>query len=591
MADDEVRQEFVADAEGYIRPLDEMAEAAGHFRDEAVEAGGAADDLGGNMVQMAAMVEEAKARLDGADEAITAMGIDSEAAGEGVGHLRDEMAEAAGAAKGLKDELHGVRDAEAEAAGAGGGEGIASALASLGGADAGFLAAGAALAPVIAAILSEVVALASGFAAAGAGVGAFVALAIPAFDQVKNAYTGIGAAQKAYHTALETEKLSPSKTHAAAVASSLVKLKEAWQGLDPAERGAVRGLQDLSGEYHKMAKAFEPDAFRVFNQGLRLANELLPDLKPFADTAATAIGGLLRDAAKFADSSGFKDWLAQFQKLEGPSITAIGKGIGLVGVAIGKLLTEFSAKDDVHAINILFSALSGTVSALGWVAARAAHQWDAWSNVIDDFRKVIVAAGHDAETVFDDFRHANAQLAGDARRDWADIENTVSNAVDVVRETVIRWGHDVEHDWDTAWSAVVSYAKGVPGKIESAFGDLPGLLVHLGAELIDGLIHGIEGAIPGLSFVIGHVEGLLGDLSGAASAVGNAVAGAGSVAVHAFGPSPHAGTIQQVVIHQHIAGSVLAQQDLGRAARNAFNDHTMINATAGLSLPGRNRTL
>ena len=75
-----------------------------------------------------------------------------------------------------------------------------------------------------------------------------------------------------------------------------------------------------------MSKAFQPAAFKVFNDALKIANTLLPDLKPFADAAAKAIDGLLKGVDKFAGSTAFKDWLKQFEKLTGPSITAIGTG-------------------------------------------------------------------------------------------------------------------------------------------------------------------------------------------------------------------------------------------------------------------------
>lgn len=260
-----------------------------------------------------------------------------------------------------------------------------------------------AVVPAVEALLPEVTALASGFAAAGAGAGAFALLAKPAFGAVGDAYKSIGKDQAAYDNALT--KTAKSK--------ALAKLGQDWKDLDPAERGAVRGLQGLSGEYRKISTAFEPAAFKVFNAGLKLASDLLPKVTPFASTFAGALTAILGHADKFAKSKGFGDWLKQFQALEGPSITAIGDGIGKVANSVGKLLTTMSAKDVVNGINIAFTVLNGTIQAVTYMVHRLMTNWDGMSSFVK-------TSAHDLESAF-----GGLELAGlTAFRGLADVALT-----------------------------------------------------------------------------------------------------------------------------------------------------------------------
>src|SRR4029077_14562571 len=85
----------------------------------------------------------------------------------------------------------------------------------------------------------ELVALASGFAAAAVGVGAFGLLALPTFEKEKNAYTAISTAQTAYNTAVDKEKLDPTKSNATAVATALLNLKAAQDQAGPGTTAAI----------------------------------------------------------------------------------------------------------------------------------------------------------------------------------------------------------------------------------------------------------------------------------------------------------------------------------------------------------------
>jgi hypothetical protein len=447
MADElpEVEQRFVADMDEYLGELEAGVEEARAFADANLEASAATDSLRDHAAETAVALDEER---DKALEAAAAAGIYADKVGNlheangrflsgaraaelGIEDFKDDLVKAKNGVEDLDTETRSFASRITSTFGSGG---LLGKL--LGGAEGAGGSGGLtglvdkiptsliAIIPALYAALAEVTGLVSGLAAAGAGAVAFGILAIPAFENVKNAL---------------------GDTHA-----QLMKLP-------PDERAAVESIRSLESEWKSMSKAFEPDAFKVFNSGLKLARELLPDVVPFADTFATSLDGLLQRAGRFADSKGFKDWLAQFHALEGPSITAIGDGIGKVAGSIGKLLTTMSAKDDVHAINIAFDALAGTINAVSYVVKHLMEDWDAYSSAFRTSRHDIAAWSD--ETVHDlgearhavaDWAHNTAAHFDEVRHDVATWEHDTASAFDTSRHDAASWAHDTASGFDAA---------------------------------------------------------------------------------------------------------------------------------------------
>jgi hypothetical protein len=388
-----------------------------------------------------------------------------------------------------------LADAEAEAsrkAGAAGGGGIFSRL--LGAAGSAFTPAGggggagplpgflsspaaiAAIAAGLAALLPEIVAVGSGFAAAGTGAGAFALLAAPAFKKVETAYSGLNTAQQAYAAAQAKYIEAPTKANATALANARLQLdltRDSLAKLPRSEQDAVTGLQGLVAQFGKLSAAFAPQAFRIFADLLKIADNLLPVVTPFATAFAGALDGILKQAAKFTGSQGFRDWLAQFQKLTGPSLTAIGEGIGHLVTSFGKLLTIFSAKDVVNAINIAFSVLDGTLIVLIRTTEFMKSAWDKLTNAF-------VVSRHQIANVFDGIRH-----------DIADWGRSIASVFDQSRANVARWALDVQRAADS----VVKWFQQLPGKITSALGSAGTVLLSWGKGVIQGLLTGMTSVI------------------------------------------------------------------------------------------------
>ena len=355
-----------------------------------------------------------------------------------------------------------------------------------------------AIAVGVAALLPEVAGLVSGFAAAAAGAGAFYVLAHPAISQLTQDVQKLQTAQEALQTAQNKYAVDPTKANAKALQTAADNLKAVQMGMSQDAGGAAAGIMKLRQEYDKLTTAFAPDVFKVFNAGLKLAGELLPDLLPFARTFADVADRLLGQASRFAASKGFADWLQQFHGLEGPALSAIGKGLGEVIVQIGKLLTMMSAKDVVNAINIAFTVLSDTLIALRYVIESVMISWDVTSKTVArDARRVA--------TEFDSLRHDIAQWAGDVRNDFDQVRQWIAQTFDRIRHDIAQWVSDVRHDTDL----VTGWFRELPGRILHALGNLGHLLFQAGVDLVAGFIRGIESMFGAVArAALGLVESL-----------------------------------------------------------------------------------
>ena len=354
----------------------------------------------------------------------------------------------------------------------------------------------------LAAAAVEATGLISGFAAAGAGVGAFAALAMPAFEKVKGAIGDTGK---------QLAKLSPD------------------------ERGAVEGIRSLKDEFMKMSNAFQPAAFKVFNDALKIANQLLPALKPFADAAAKALDGLLKQASKFAGSKDFQDWLKQFEKLSGPSITAIGHGIGEVAIAIGKLLTSMGKKDVVNAINLAFDTLKGIIIGLVAAVKGIMVAWDAMHKAADTAADDLKAHMGGVLTwlqtqlgVLTSFWKAHSQQIETISKAVAVAVGVAFKAMAQVAKVAFQLMGQVIHTelelilgivgvvldlltgkWHKAWSGIANTTTQLLGNlrhlIATILDGIASLAYTAGQKIVQGLINGLKSMIGGVGSAIGDI--------------------------------------------------------------------------------------
>jgi hypothetical protein len=377
------------------------------------------------------------------------------------------------------------------------------------------------LGPILAA-LTEAGALVTGLSAAVTGLVPFAALAIPAFKSVAGAIDD---------TRRELDKLPP------------------------AERATVLGIRDLKSGYEDMAKAFEPDMFRLFNQGVRIAEDLLPTFRPLADDAADGISKLLAEAEKFfkipadyageratgrmsflnahirdlatpPDLTGWQEFLKEIGPDISPAIQAIGGSISNLVLDWGKFIERFSPKDIQNAFHVLNDIVNWWSEGFGHAISQVMNMWDdfsaAWKNSenwYNDVQKVAYKIQDAFAGIEQDALSMGADVVSSVEKNWdasnraterywTEIGHDVEDATDAVRETVITAGHDIEHYWDDAWSTVVSFTEHIPGALEHIFAGAGSWLTGAGREFIEGLINGIESMLGPLESVVEHAGNL-----------------------------------------------------------------------------------
>jgi hypothetical protein len=303
------------------------------------------------------------------------------------------------------------------------GAGLLGGLGGPGGA-AGILGLGAAIGPALVG-LSQI---ASALAAAGAGLAAFGALAAPQFLAVKNVLSQVNLDTAAYERA----------TTKAARSTALKHIKQDWADISPAQRDAAHGILGLQAEFGKLSAKLAPLTFKVFNEGLKIAGKLLPDLLPFARAAGDAIDGLLKSLDKSVSGAGFKAFLAQLAALSGPAITALGQGLGKIAVAVGKLILVSASPNSIKVLSGLLTALAGTIDVITFVVGRASGKIIEWKNDFGDIGRVVAGV----------FRSIGGFYAKDRelQRAWA---HDVAAGFDIVRHAVASFGHDIATVFDT----------------------------------------------------------------------------------------------------------------------------------------------
>lgn len=291
------------------------------------------------------------------------------------------------------------------------------------------------LLPVIGAVAVELTGLVTGFAAAGLGAGAFALLAMPAIKKVMGA---------------------------------LGDTKAQLDKLPKGEQQVVKGVKDLKKEFDNLSKAFQPQVWKLFNDALKIANDLLPSVTPMATAFANALHPLLKRLDDFSKSKGFKDFMKQLTSDIGPATTAIGNGLAKIGPALGQFFTLMSKKDVVNAINIFFTTLATTITIIADGIHRFMQNYDsftgtikrdshdiskAWDALVNDAKKIFngivgffVSMGHKAESAFNTVKNAGIDawnwlkaLPGKVGRAFAGLGHAISSPFVSAFQAVRNW--------------------------------------------------------------------------------------------------------------------------------------------------------
>jgi phage-related minor tail protein len=179
-------------------------------------------------------------------------------------------------------------------------------------------------------------------------------------------------------------------------------------------------------------------------------------------------------------------------RLTGPAITAIGHGIGELGAQFGVLMSKFSQKNVINAINIAFKILDVTMGGVIRMVQNAMNWWDEMSAAVKNTRNWV----NDAIKEFGILRHETANIFDGIKQDVSRIWDQMWNA------TVSADVHGV--------SRVVSEIGRLPGQAIHAIASLPGMMRSAGANAMNWLLGGIESAA---SRVLSFISGIGGEIA------------------------------------------------------------------------------
>jgi hypothetical protein len=202
--------------------------------------------------------------------------------------------------------------------------------------------------------------------AASLGLAAFAVLAAPTFAGIVKGYSSVSAARQAYQAAQAKYAQDPTAANLKAQQTALDHLKVAWAQLSPASRTAVQGIDGLKASFDRYATALRPQVMTIFNTALKGLAGLLPFVAQLARAAAPAVEGLMKGFEGFAKSQGFKSFMNQMQTLAGPAITALGRGLGQVVIALGKMFQSMANPQGVATLRDVLGAVAAMIRLIGY---------------------------------------------------------------------------------------------------------------------------------------------------------------------------------------------------------------------------------
>lgn len=255
------------------------------------------------------------------------------------------------------------------------------------------------------------------------------------------------------------------------------KTGAAFNKLPESVKQGIGYFRQLRSEFDKISGAIKPQVMQVFAQAMKDAAGFLPMLMPLAKSALGGISQSLSMITNALHGPMLKSFMTQMTQLSGPVIKAVVSG--LIGVAgdMARLMSTFSKKDVLTAIAIAFRVVGAALNILTAIIKVS-------MGTFDFLTQVIRFNGHE---------------------------------FDVIGVTVARVARGIYRAVTGDIGSVVSFFRGLPGRIVSALGNLGGLLLSAGKSLITGLITGIENAVPGLHSALSWVTSIIPSWKGPAS--------------------------------------------------------------------------
>ncbi len=149
----------------------------------------------------------------------------------------------------------------------------------------------------------------------GGGFGVLIAAAGVLSPMIATLGTGLaGFGLAAYGVA------KPIETAASKTGGLAANMKS----LNPEQQKVAQGLLGLGSQYDKFQRALQPAVFTVFNQGLRLAGDLLHSVEPVAKAVGSALGSMIGQIDQEFKSGTWQQFFGFMARTAGPDMQQLG---------------------------------------------------------------------------------------------------------------------------------------------------------------------------------------------------------------------------------------------------------------------------
>lgn len=295
--------------------------------------------------------------------------------------------------------------------------------------------------------------------------------------------------------------------------STLTKLTPIFAGASATIAGPFKQFADT------FIKAFDQPAVQTAIANIAASFGLLltaatPQLAGVVSNIATGITKMVQAVA--SNPQAFADFVSDLGKVAGGTLTVIA--------SLTRVANWIEANWDWFKWIVV-----PEVAAIQYVVANfdtlrhdiAAHMSEIMSNTIDVWNKTwtetigrLIQFGHEVEDVFNTIKHAISSdidsMRGDIVNAWLAIEHFVSSAVSGIRTDVSSAFSSIKNTISNdasafvnsiknAFNTIVSWARGIGGRVKSAIGNLGGLLNSAGRSMINGLFNGMKAVLSNVS--------------------------------------------------------------------------------------------
>ena len=301
-------------------------------------------------------------------------------------------------------------------------------------------------------------------------------------------------------------------------ATSTTTFEGAMGQLDASVTNTMQGIYDSLNEDGRITDAINgmAEAFEAVAPYVGQLADAFGDFVEFISPALPVIAGIVAGIAAASVIGGIISAIVgavtMLTTVVGPALAMVGSVPGLIALVMSVLggpITVIAAV--VGAIVAFVATNEDARNALinAWNAVKeffaGIPEW--WSNVWGMVTEKIEAAKNAIEVQWN-------TIKDNAARVFDNIKTTISNAMNNAKTALTNAVASMKQGVTAKFNEIVSFIKGIPGKIRSALSGLGSLLLSAGRSIISGLFNGIKEKAQAVFDYVSGIAGKIKSLKG-----------------------------------------------------------------------------